>query len=377
MNHYISALPLELGAVGVGSYTRDLLAGLGRSHYADNITLLVPPWLEEHATVTNCGLCREIIAVDKRWPKTARSVLWCEKVAALLRGKKGALFHSPGLFASALPIERSFITCHDVIPLRYPVYLGKWFYRRWLFFRNLRTLRGCMGVFTDSLASRDDLVRLAKVNPKRIHVLKCWLANEFRSEQSRDKRDRVREKYQLPDRFWLYVGGYDIRKNIPFLLDAYSRAKKVSNQCPPLVLAGKIPTRKNPAVCDVTSAIAQHHLGRYEVIQPGFVADEDLPGLYAAAELLVFPSLYEGFGLPPLEAMGCGCPAVVADNSSLREVVTDESYRFPTGDPSALTNLLVHAAENPLPLNPSFRREEYELESRLEFYFQTLGLQPS
>ena len=95
----------------------------------------------------------------------------------------------------------------------------------------------------------------------------------------------------------------------------------------------------------------------FDVFLPGIIADADMPGLYAAARLLVYPSLYEGFGFPPIEAIACGTPALVADNSSLREVVPEEANRFSTDDPAALTRLLVEANQRPEAFRTSLRAE--------------------
>jgi len=101
---------------------------------------------------------------------------------------------------------------------------------------------------------------------------------------------------------------------------------------------------------------------------PGFIEDKDLPAIYAGAELFIYPSLYEGFGLPPMEAMGCGCPAIVADNSSLPEVVTDADYRFNTENPDALTTLLARAANTPMALNPGFSPEQFNADAAARDY---------
>ncbi|MFQ3577535.1 MAG: glycosyltransferase [Verrucomicrobiia bacterium] len=128
---------------------------------------------------------------------------------------------------------------------------------------------------------------------------------------------------------------------------------------PKLVLAGKLPPRSGRVFCDVERAIAASGVDPHLILKPGFIAAEDLPLLYRSAEALIFPSLGEGFGLTPMEAMACGCPALVADNTSLREVVTDAAYRFATDSPGSLARLLLEASRKRLPLNPGFNAEYF------------------
>jgi glycosyltransferase involved in cell wall biosynthesis len=366
-----------LGSVGIATYTRDLIIGLDRSKVRDRVTILCPPWLTDHPAVLSCGLDVKVIGRSLPQAKGVRSLFWSELVGKMLAGNSGAVFHSPGLHASfALP-ARTYITCHDLIPLRYPVYFGRNFFRKWNFRRNLNALKCCQGVFTDSQASRQDLIQLAGISSAKIHLLPCWIASEFNPTVASKLKNEIKERYLLPDRYWLYVGGFDIRKNIPFLLKAYATALARGVDCPPLVLAGRIPQRKIPSLCDVESALEKMGSHRQRVVFPGFIAQNDLPGLYGGAELFIYPSLFEGFGLPPLEAMGCGCPAVVADNSSLPEVVRDSAYRFSTESPDTLVELMKRAASMKLPLNPNFDRDTFSLEASMRRYLAAIDLEAS
>ena len=113
-------------------------------------------------------------------------------------------------------------------------------------------------------------------------------------------------------------------------------------------MAGSIPGQVHRTLCNVRGALTRAGLREGgDVFLPGRIADADMPGLYAAARLLVYPSLYEGFGFPPIEAIACGTPALVADNSSLVEVVPEARNRFPTHDPKNLARLLGEASRAP------------------------------
>lgn len=368
---YINALPLELGGVGIGSYTRDLILGLGRSGVADRVVLLCPPWLAGHPTAVASGLKIQEIPVPRWLPKALRHLFYSERLGWWLRKQTDCSFFSPALHASFFTPRNSWVTCHDCMPMHFPVYLGRNPLNKWRYYRSLRFLKRCRGVITDSESSREDIVRLLGVTAERVNVVSCWVSENFSVERGTALCEGVRKKYGLPEHYWLYLGGYDIRKNVELLIRAYASVHR-RQPLPKLVLAGKIPTRVHPTLCDTRGALLVAGLSEEEVLSPGFIADEDLPGLYAGAGLFIYPSRGEGFGLPPLEAMSCGCPTIVGDNTSLREVVADPEYRFATEENGELEALLSRAASAPLPLNPAPR--EFSVEKSLNQLLRVLGM---
>ena len=372
MTLYINALPLELGGFGIGAYTRDLILGLGRSQVASQIVLICPFRLAENPTILASGLKVKKIGLPFWVPRKLSDALWPEMVGWWLAQQSNSIFFSPAQFYSLFVPQNVWVTCHDCMPLHFPVYLGKNPLRKWRYYRGLRYLARCQGVITDSEASKGDIERMLGIPRERIHVVTCWESEMYSIAKGAELRARVRTTYGLPERYWLYLGGYDIRKNVEFLIRSYA-AVRATRELPPLVLAGKIPERQHPTLCDVRGAIQVTGLSDREIMTPGFIADEDLPGLYAGAELFLYPSRGEGFGLPPLEAMSCGCPAIVGDNTSLREVVADDGYRFSTNDGgSELEALLRQAAEAPLPLNPKPR--DFSMEKSLDRLIRVLGV---
>ncbi|MEI6807384.1 MAG: glycosyltransferase family 1 protein [bacterium] len=298
--------------------------------------------------------------------------LWSNRLGAYCaaQGRKCILF-SPAPFWSAISAPRNVVVYHDCIYRHFPKYLGRLWLRKWLTYKSEAFLAGCTAVITDSKFSKEEIIRYSHVESSRVNVIPLWLPDEYNMESARRNAAAVRKTYGLPEHFWLYVGGYDYRKNVNVLLDAYARASAVM-ECPPLVLAGAIPTTTSETLCDVAGALNRLKLNNSRVLKPGFIAGKDMPGLYGAAELLIYPSLCEGFGLPPLEAMGCGCPAVVADNSSLPEVVRDSNYRFPATAAGPLVEILQRAAKTPLALNPSFTRESCRAGNAAEQYVNLL-----
>jgi len=350
---YLNTIPLELGGFGIGSYTRDIILGFGSSTVASKVVLICPPWLADHPIIIASGLKIEVIHVPEWIPKWIRTFVWSEIAGWSIWKRTEAIFFTPALHASFLVPKNSWVTCHDCLPFHYPVYLGKNPLRKLNYKLKLRFLKRCRGVITDSESSKCDIVNLIGISEERIHVVPCWTSDIFSVANGQALTALVRQKYSLPARYWLYLGGYDIRKNVEFLIFSYAEVIS-THKVPPLVLAGKIPSRVHPSLCNIKEALQATDLTTSNVLLPGFIDDSDLPGLYAGAELFIYPSRGEGFGLPPLEAISSGCPAIVADNSSLLEVVQNPNYRFPADNNKTLKKMLVMASQKPFELNINF-----------------------
>ncbi len=193
----------------------------------------------------------------------------------------------------------------------------------------VKSMRKADKIITLSENSKRDIVRLLPAAEKKVEVI--YLASDSNYVPVREKEQliEIRRKYSIKNDFILYVGGFGYNKNINRLIQAFYEFSLISNHKWQLVLVGKLPNEKiassgddtkHERVKDLKNLI--HSLGLVnEVVFTGFVPDEDLPALYSAARLFIFPSLYEGFGLPPLEAMACGTPVVASNTSSLPEVI--------------------------------------------------------
>jgi len=228
------------------------------------------------------------------------------------------LFHATEHLLPRLKGVRTVLTVHDLIFLLFPQYhlpLNKWFLNRFMPI----FVRRADAIIAVSQCTKDDLIRHYAVPPEKITVIYEGVDARFQPVTDPDALARVRARHGLPERYILYVGTIEPRKNLTTLLEAYAalirnRKSKIGNR--KLVIVG----RKGWLYKDFFRRLRELGL-EGEVIFPGFVPDEDLPALYSAAELFVFPSLYEGFGLPPLEAMACGTPIITSNASSLPEVV--------------------------------------------------------
>jgi glycosyltransferase involved in cell wall biosynthesis len=355
-------------AVGMAVYAQRLVDGLQR-HAKDalNLRILLP----SGATPESKALSASQL-IRRPFRRTGSALLdqlrWQAQAAAYARiHYPDAVYFSPApLWARRAP-RHTVVAVHDCIHHHFPRYQGRRFLRKWLLRKQEKFLDTSTAIVTESQHAAQEIHTLLGVPQSLIHTIPAWLPPHYAPAEARAAINRVRARYALPERYWLYVGGYDYRKNVDLLLEAYARVNPPAS-CPPLVLAGHIPQDLTQPVCRIPETLARLGLGSDRIIQPGFIASDDMPGLYAAAELFVYPSLAEGFGLPPMEAMGCGCPALCADNTSLPEVVRDTAYRFESTSIEALSALLARAADTPLPVSPAFSTSEFDEAQAIRHY---------
>ncbi|MCX7683372.1 MAG: glycosyltransferase family 4 protein, partial [Anaerolineae bacterium] len=200
------------------------------------------------------------------------------------------------------------VTIHDLIPLLLREYRGGWPVRLYTALVSLAARRAAL-ILTDSQASRQDIVTHLKLPPERVRVIYLGVGAQYHPTPAPED-EAIRARYGLPERYMLYLGGFDVRKNVAMLLRAYRLAGPVIGEDCPLAIVGQLPTRDTPLTPD------PRRLAREEGVDGRFVrfvdfADEAAkPALYRGAVAFVFPSRYEGFGLPPLEALACGTPVI-------------------------------------------------------------------
>lgn len=223
-------------------------------------------------------------------------------------------FHATEHLLPYLTHAKSAITLHDVAYLRYPQY-HLWQNRWYLQLMVPRFLARADAVICVSEFTRQDALHFYHLPPEKVHVITEGVEPRFQPIFNPQILQALRAKYHLPERFILFVGTIEPRKNLAVLLEAY---QAVRAECPAvgLVIAG------GKGWLYQTFFERLKALGLEEVVTfTGYVPDEDLPALLNCAEVFAFPSVFEGFGLPPLEAMACGVPVVCSNASSLPEVV--------------------------------------------------------
>ena len=231
------------------------------------------------------------------------------------------LIHYPffDLFFATLPLirkKKTVVTIHDTIPLVFPKHYPPGIKGRLRLETQKTSLRTVDAVITDSQNSKKDLFKYLNYLKEKIYVIPLAPGKEFRPITNRQSLVATKQKYQLPDAFVLYVGDVNYNKNIPGLVKTCEKIKV------PLVIVGKQAVEKNinrlhPENKDL---VWLQDYCQSPVTLLGFVSTEDLVAIYNLATVYCQPSFYEGFGLPVLEAMACGCPVVAANTSSLPEI---------------------------------------------------------
>jgi len=197
----------------------------------------------------------------------------------------------------------------------------------------------CKRLITISEFSKSRILSRFSLGPRKLYLTYCGVDERFLDPPDSEDAD-IRQRYRLPDRYILSLSTLEPRKNLSLLIRAYSRLVLEDGWDIPLVLAG----RRGWKMDDLLSGVPEAVTGQIHFT--GFIADGDLPWVYAHAELFVFPSLYEGFGLPPLEALACGTRVLSSDAASLPEVLGDAADYFESNNLHDLYEALKNAGRS-------------------------------
>jgi glycosyltransferase involved in cell wall biosynthesis len=223
------------------------------------------------------------------------------------------------------------VTLHDLIPLRHPE-TEKLAARCYWRLQIPIAARRSNFIITDSEHARQEIMADYQVAPERIKAVMLGFDLRMLRPGEPVAGAAVRKKYGLPEGYLLYVGTIQPRKNIDTLIKAYARLRTERDAMPKLVIVG----RKGWLYDRLFAMISELGLTE-EIIFTGFVPDDELPHIYAGAALFAYLSFFEGFGLPPLEAMASGLPVVTSNTTSLPEVVGDAGIAVPPADVEAVT----------------------------------------
>lgn len=267
--------------------------------------------------------------------------------------QKVDLIHYPwfDLFFNTLPIKKicpTVVTIHDVMPLVFSKFYPTGVKGKIKLQLQKLSLKSCSAIITDSQTSKSDIHKFLKIPQQEISVIALAADKKFKKLSSKQKL-QVKRKLNLPDKFLLYVGDVNFVKNTPFLIREFLKLR-TNNQFADisLVLIGKSFTKKiesfHPELKSLieTKKLIDEEGEKIEAL--GYLETDDLVGVYNLATAYIQPSLYEGFGLPILEAMAAGCPVISSESGSLKEVGKDAVIYFnPVADgelSSAIVKLL-------------------------------------
>lgn len=359
---------------GIGRYTRGLIEALAAKDSENRYTLF-SAGRDPRAT---------------RWPANFRyralpltdrhlSILWqrlrLPLPVELVTGPVD-VFHSPDFVLPPVWRARTVLTVHDLSFMRYPECSSPPLLE-YLMRSVPRSVARADLVLADSENTRQDVIELLAVPPDRVRTVYVGVEERFSTPVPADEIARVRERYGIDRSYILGVGTLQPRKNFPTLIRAFGRLRQEHGVEHQLVIAGGKGWLDEPIYATIDE------LGlRGPVLLTGFVDDADLPALYQGADVFAFPSLYEGFGIPILEAMAGGTPVVTAQASSMPEVAGDAALLVSPHDVGELAHALWRLLSEPalcdaLILRGHQRvsrfRWEHSAEALLEAYASLVG----
>jgi glycosyltransferase involved in cell wall biosynthesis len=321
---------------GVGHYTQRLIAGLAAIDRTNRYTCVVlkdGPGLPVTQPNVECWPTR--ISFENH----VAGDLWLLGYLPIrLRRLRADVYHGPAVFLPLIKSGyRTVVTIHDLVSFLFP----KTVPRKYSLYMRLMTrlaVRSADRIIAVSGATRDDLVRVLRVPGDRVVVIHEAVAPEFTVPPSPAAIEAVARRYGIRPPYCLFVGNLEPRKNLARLVEAFAlvRSRATAGQATPqLVLAGT----RGWLSGGIFRAVARHDMAS-AIRFTGYVAPADLPALYAGATCFVFPSLYEGFGLPVLEAMAAGTPVVASRVGAIPEVAGDAALLVDAERPAEIADAL-------------------------------------
>lgn len=297
---------------GIGTYTKNIVLNLTKK-YNKNLNLICTG---KYSSILSSNPNTNIYITSGKYNSFYENYY----IPKLLIDENIDLYHIPqnGIGFPFLYDLNVVVTIHDLIPYIMPETVGKGYLERFL--KDMpNIIDKSKGILTVSEYSKRDILRFFPNCPEdKIHVIPLAADTSFKPLDKEKCREYIRRNYKINNQFILYLGGFSSRKNIKNLILSFSKIKNTLKKKYTLVLGGAL---KDEAI-ELQSLVTDNGL-QDSVVFTGYLNNSILPIFYNAAELFVYPSLYEGFGLPPLEAMSCKCPVITSNISSIPEVTKD------------------------------------------------------
>ncbi len=268
-----------------------------------------------------------------------------EQVEIPLKIKKCDIFWSPHFNTPIFPIKakKRVVSIHDVFHLAFSKYYS-FFERRYINFLIRSAVKLSDVIITVSYFSKNEIIKYTNADPQKIEVIYNGVDLDLFKIYEKKMLDKVTSKYNLPDKFILYVGNIKPHKNLKKAIKAFEIFSKDYKDFYLVIVGQKEGFYKGDK--EIFHILESNKSLSKKVIFTGYIEREDLPLIYNLACFLLFPSLYEGFGLPPLEAMACGCPVVASDIPVIKEICEDAVYYVNPLDPLDMAKGMREVFEN-------------------------------
>lgn len=348
----IDATPLPEYPAGAGTYIIQLIRALTNLENQARFVIFAQ---KNQQTMIGCPEIQNVTWISSPKMSPIQRLLWEQiSLPILLLRNKVDVFHSLHYTRPILLPCASVVTFHDMTFFLYPKLHTR--LKRILFPIAIRISAYLSDhIIAVSECTQQDAMRILNLNPLRISAIPNGISEDFRPITDNSLLEECRNLYHLPENFILFTGLIEPRKNLPALINAYALLVKEFSP-PPLVIVG----RSGWGNIQLSELINQQNL-KDQIIFTGYISARDLPIVYNLAQVFVYPSLYEGFGFPPLEAMACGIPVVSSDSSAMREIIGEAGILVPARDINALADAIRSLLQD----------------SSLRLYYSSLGKQRS
>jgi len=342
---------------GSGQYLHYLVSALGKIAPDLQLMLIVPKVHGSYEKTEIPNQPHVKIISTKDYPifnsptglKAQLYKVWFEQVVfPSMANKIGAdVAHVPYFGSAMFPKITTVATIHDVIPIVLPEYRGGVMGRLYTKLVSVAAKRANL-ILADSESSRQDILHHLHIMSNKVRTVYLAAAPHYGSPKKTDIQSYLKRKYNLPQNYVLYIGGYDVRKNVSVLLRAWAKVITTNTDFTGfqnltglrLVLAGKIPTQDTPFFPNPLKTANQFGIAD-SIVTPGWIDESDKHLMYQAAQLFVYQSRYEGFGLPVLEAMSCGTPVITSNVSSIPELVNSAGVLIAPDDVDGLSQAII------------------------------------
>jgi len=322
---------------GIGYYTENIIKNLALNYKDNDYKIVGNVFLNKKIPNKIAGISNKDILVTRYVP----TKVWGQAIKLGIMPKINYLYKgNPDLVVNfdfvRVPVSKRIKTITVIHDLAYEVYPQYTERRNLLRLKKLvpETVKLSNRIVAVSESTKKDIIKKFGVSADKIDVV--YNAVDSKKYRPLKLTQQVRARYNLPEKYFLYLGNIEPRKNVEGIIEAYSKLPvKITNEYK-LVLAGGMGWNK-----DTIMKAYNESPHKSSIIFTGYIEDKEIPSVYSAAEIFLFPSHYEGFGLPLLEAMSCGTPVITANNSSLKEVAGDAALYVDSKKTHQLTETII------------------------------------